>query len=112
MKIERAFIEIIERMLREKGMSKKEFASQIWSDIESPESKWQRIANGSKDGKPQKITLDEAAAMAVALGVDLPYMVYLVSQAVKRVEHNGHYPTPASIRSIKDKKGPGEHDTP
>ena len=84
--VERTFVELVSLLMEENGLKKGQFAVKVWPEL-SPNAaatKWAQIRSKTyHTGKPQSVTIADASRMAVALGIDLGY---LLSAAKREVE--------------------------
>jgi hypothetical protein len=104
---------IVEIINKSPNLDHSKFARMVWGNTASAVTKWRRIRNRSKQGKPQNISLTDAVAMANALATDLPsfsWKVYqtvmdeAVSQEQGEKNKNQPMPEPPSLPTGKARK--------
>ena len=75
--LERAFVELVARRVKERGWKKGEFAAEVWSD-DAPKvamARWTAMRSLTKTGRPQGVLISDAERMAQVLGEDLGYLL-------------------------------------
>ena len=85
-KIERAFVELVDKRADTRGYKKGEFAAKVWND-DTPKSagrRWSVIRNTAKNtGKPQGVLISDAYRMAEVLGENLGYLLAVAEEKAK-----------------------------
>ena len=66
---ERKFLEIVEEVRRKKGISKKAFASMVFTQEKDPNKKYHMLLNGDSNAKPQRLKHGEAFEISRQLQV-------------------------------------------
>ena len=72
---ERCFLRLIEKLVRQAGMSDTEFSIKAFQGAENPVKAWQHLRNGNR-GKYRRVTLEDAYSMALALGKDFTQLYW------------------------------------
>ena len=85
LKLERAFVEYVDRHADEKGFGKGEFAHLVWPE-DSPKaasSRWSAMrSKATNTGKPQGLLISDAHRMAAVLGVNLGYILIVLEDRI------------------------------
>lgn len=86
MALERAFVELVAKRVKDRGIKKGEFAAQVWPE-DSPKAaaaRWTAIrSKASKTGKPQGVLISDAQRMADVLGEDLSYLMAVAKEQAR-----------------------------
>lgn len=84
--VERAFVEIIDEMVKAKGLKIVNFTPMVWPDAgpKAAYAKWFAIRGKvSNTGKPQGVQISDAQAMANALNEDLAFLMLRASERAR-----------------------------
>jgi len=76
--LERAFVELVARRVKERGWKKGEFAAEVWPDVKPKVAmaRWTAMrGRATKTGKPQGVSISDAERMAQVLREDLSYLM-------------------------------------
>lgn len=83
MTLERAFVELVAKRVKDRGIKKGEFAAKVWPE-DSPKAaaaRWTAMrSKASNTGKPQGVLISDAQRMAEVLGEDLSYLLVLAKE--------------------------------
>ncbi len=86
MALERAFVELVAKRVKDRGIKKGEFAAQVWPE-NSPKAaaaRWTAIrSKASNTGKPQGVLISDAQRMADVLGEDLSYLMAVAKEQAR-----------------------------
>jgi len=81
MRLERAFVEYVDKMADKKGMGKGEFAAKVWPE-DTPKAaanRWSAMRNtAANTGKPQGLLVSDAYRIANVLGFHLGLVMTLL----------------------------------
>ena len=72
---ERCFLRLVEKLVRQAGMSDADFSAKAFQGSENPAKAWQHLRNGNR-GKYRRVTLEDAYGMAIALGKDFTQLYW------------------------------------
>lgn len=82
---ERKFFEIVERIRKDKGYTKRSVSDRAFLGQSKEDNKYQRIEKPNKKlGKPQRINLGEAYDLAKSVGYNLPELIWITWQELKK----------------------------
>ena len=86
MALERAFVELVAKRVKDRGIKKGEFAAQVWPE-DSPKAaaaRWSAMrSKASNTGKPQGVSVSDAQRMAEVLGEDLSYLMAIAKEQAR-----------------------------
>lgn len=81
---ERMFIAVVSEIIdNSQGLNHSVFARAVWGDDPKEVSKWRRIRNKSKEGKPQKLLLSDAVKMTQVLQTDFASFAWKVAKHIE-----------------------------
>jgi len=83
--LERAFVELVARRVKERGWKKGEFAAAVWPE-DAPKvamARWTAMRSLTKTGKPQGVLISDAERMAQVFGEDLGYLLSASKEKLK-----------------------------
>jgi hypothetical protein len=81
---ERKFIETVCELILLKGINHTKFAKLVYGDVEHSVVKWRRTRNTvGRTGRPQKLPMADAWAMAMALDKSFSELCFTVEQKIK-----------------------------
>ena len=81
MALERVFVELVAKRVKERGIKKGEFAALVWPE-DSPKATAMR-SKASNTGKPQGVQISDAQRMAEVLGEDLSYLMAIAKEQAR-----------------------------
>ncbi len=87
-KMERSFVELIDKRADARGWRKGEFARMVWPEAKakSAAGKWAAIrCQASNTGKPQGVLISDAQQMADVLGEDLSYLLAVAKERAREL---------------------------
>ena len=86
MALERAFVELVAKRVKERGFKKGEFAALVWPE-NSPKAaaaRWTAMrSKASNTDKPQGVLISDAQRMAEVLGEDLSYLMAVAKEQAR-----------------------------
>ena len=86
MTLERVFVELVAKRVKERGIKKGEFAALVWPE-DSPKAaaaRWTAMSSkASNTGKPQGVQISDAQRMAEVLGEDLSYLMAIAKEQAR-----------------------------
>jgi len=83
---ERFFVQEVTNMAREKGLSHSEFGRRLFG--EEGGRMWRTVRDPMNTRKPRRISLGEAHKIAELLEVDLPSLIWAISQKFDAEQKN------------------------
>lgn len=84
--LEREFVRLVVDLTSQSGLSHSQFARTAFAADQSPVVKWRQIRNGSKGGRPQRLSMADASRCAEALGMYFPALCF---QALENLRFQG-----------------------
>ena len=82
MALERVFVELVAKRVKERGIKKGEFAALVWPE-DSPKAAAALRSKASNTGKPQGVQISDAQRMAEVLGEDLSYLMAIAKEQAR-----------------------------
>lgn len=85
LKLERAFVEYVDRQADAKGFGKGEFAHLVWPEdtLKAAASRWSAMrSRATNTGKPQGLLMSDAHRMAGVLEINLGYILTVLEDRI------------------------------
>lgn len=97
---ERAFVKKVAQIIEDSpGMDHSKFARMVWGESDASVSRWRRLKNASKGGKPQSLSLSDAFKITRCMQVDFASFCWDISKELnhKKIIHNSSLPKPSAL---------------
>ena len=82
-KFERQVVEVVSRMLDERGKTQTDFANSVWPEKSKPDNIWQTV-KGETGKKPRDIRVSELYNIACYFGYDVEDFVGKIHREMKK----------------------------